>query len=264
MSSDTLNVCLLPLNIIWGKTEENLRNLENYFKLIPDQVDLVILPETFSTGFPSFKDINYVKLLAEANRTVIYKIKALAKLYKVAIAGSYIAESDEKLFNRGFFIESTGKEHYADKKHLFSLADEDKIFCPGEERMNVKFHGWNISMVICYDIRFPAWCRNFNNQYDLLLVIANWPHVRIDAWTKLLAARAIENEAFVAGVNCSGQDDNNINYDGYSQIFDFKGKEIGQNYSSTPFILATLNHSKLNSFREKFPAWRDADSFKLL
>ncbi len=264
MFPDNLNVCLLPMNIIWGKTEENLRNLENYFRLLPERVDLVVLPETFSTGFPSFKNTKYVRLLAAANHNLIHKIKALANTYNVAIAGSYIAESDDKLFNRGFFIESTGKEYYADKKHLFSLAEEDKIFCPGEERMNIEFRGWHISMVICYDLRFPAWCRNVGNQYDLLLVIANWPQVRIDAWTKLLAARAIENEAYVAGVNCLGLDDNNITYEGSSQIFDFKGKEIGQGSGSTPFLLATLNHSKLDAFREKFPAWKDADIFRLL
>lgn len=261
MLADNLNLCLLPMNIIWGKTEENLKNLEYNFNSLPRQTDLIVLPETFSTGFPSFKNSDYVKRLAETNQTAIPKLKALAKEYDVAIAGSYIAEYKNKLFNRGFFIMPSGEEYYADKKHLFSLAEEDKIFSRGEKRMHLRFHGWNISMVICYDLRFPLWCRNCDNQYDLLLVIANWPQVRIDAWNKLLAARAIENEAYVAGVNCLGQDDNKIIYDGTSQIYDFKGREIGT--TSAPFLTATISYEKLMLFREKFPAWRDADRFLL-
>ena len=116
-------------------------------------------------------------------------------------------------------------------------------------------------MVICYDIRFPIWCRNRNNEYDLLLIVANWPKVRIDAWNKLLYARAIENQAYVAGVNCRGIDLSGFEYDGSSKIIDFKGKEIAS--QSDDLLYASLSLEKLESFRTKFPAWKDADDFIL-
>lgn len=128
-------------------------------------------------------------------------------------------------------------------------------------------------MVICYDIRFPVWCRNVNNEYDILIAIANWPKVRVDAWNKLCFARAIENESYLLGVDCNGVDKNGYEYDGSSFVIDFKGKDISVRDSNRKvediynqqhhLIYATLDKEKLERFREKFPAWQDADSFQL-
>lgn len=145
------------------------------------------------------------------------------------------------------------------------MAGENKIFSPGDRRLHVRFRGWNIAMVVCYDIRFPVWCRNVNNEYDLLIAVANWPDVRIDAWNKLCYARAIENEAYLCAVNCLGTDKHGFNYDGASHAVDFKGKDIAVDLERNGLLLkyANLSKEKLTRFREKFPAWNDADSFKI-
>lgn len=257
-----LNICLFPMEIKWEDKTLNLGNLEKNLKLLHPKTDLLILPETFSTGFPSDVSKDDIACVAEPNDGLtINFIKRLAKEHNVAIAGSFIADDYGELFNRAFFIEPTGDEYFADKRHLFSMAGEDKIFSRGNKRVKIRYRGWNISMIVCYDVRFPAWCRNHDNEYDLLLAVANWPVPRINAWKQLLCARAIENQAYVAGVDCRGTDSKGFEYDGSSFVFDFKGKDIGK--PSSPFIYSTLSYEKLISFRDKFPAWKDADSFSL-
>lgn len=260
----SLNVALLPLEITWGDKEKNISAVTAALESLHPQTDLVILPETFSTGFPSLKDKEVIRGLAERNTgRTIDTIKALAAKYSIAIAGSFVADSGGSLYNRAFFIEPQGDEMFADKRHLFTMAGEDRMFSAGYQRLHVRYRGWDIAMVVCYDIRFPVWCRNVLNNYDLLLAVANWPTVRVDAWNQLLRARAIENEAFVAGVNCRGTDTGGFEYDGSSAVYDFKGKDIAIRSDDTPFLYAHLEADKLVRFREKFPAWRDADVFEL-
>lgn len=257
-----LKVALYPMEITWENKEENLKKLEETASRLHPETDLLILPETFSTGFPA-GDKEHVRSLAERNTgETIDFIKRVAKRYNVAIAGSYVADSGGSLYNRGFFIEPDGEETFSDKRHLFTMAGEHKNFSHGYDRMHVRFRGWNISMIICYDIRFPVWCRNVGNEYDLLLAVANWPVVRVDAWNKLLYARAIENEAYVCGVDCKGTDTNGFEYDGSSLALDFKGKSIGVE-SESGVIYALLSGEKLERFRTKFPAWQDADKFSI-
>lgn len=244
--------------IKWGDKETNLTLLESSLERVHPDTDLVVLPETFSTGFPSVTDKEIVREYAERNSgETIERLKALARRYNFAIAGSFIADTGGLLFNRAFFIEPGGDEYFADKRHLFSMAGENKIFSAGTDRLKVRFRGWNIAMVVCYDIRFPIWCRCHGNEYDLLLAVANWPEPRISAWETLLPARAVENQSYVAAVNCIGSDSNNYRYNGSSGVYDFKGKEIG--IRSGDFIYASLSAGRLFSFREKFPAWKDAD-----
>lgn len=260
-----LNVCLCPMEIKWGDKAANLSHLQDVIRRVHPQTDLLILPETFSTGFPSGKDKEEVRVMAERNTgATIELLKALAKEYHMAIAGSYIADTGGSLYNRGFFIEPSGEECFEDKHHLFTMAGEDKVFSRGYGRMRVRYRGWNLAMMMCYDIRFPVWCRNSLNEYDALIVVANWPKVRVDAWNKLLPARAIENEAYVCAVNCQGRDDHDYEYDGSSAVIDFKGRDISVRQEATGLIYAKLCRDKLDAFREKFPAWRDADPFKLV
>ena len=260
-----LNVCLYPMEIDWNSKEKNLDTLYKTLQTIHPSTDLLILPETFSTGFPSNKDKEIVRDMAEKNTgETIDLLKRLAAEKNIAIAGSFIADTGGNLYNRLFFIEPTGDEYFADKRHLFTMAKEDTVFSKGDSRLRVRFRGWNITMVACYDIRFPVWCRNVGKEYDLLIAVANWPKVRIGAWNSLLPARAIENQAYVCGVNCKGIDDLGIEYDGASAVKDFKGKSIGNHDSSSGLIYAQLSHDKLSSFREKFPAWHDADRFSIV
>ncbi|MDE6811023.1 MAG: nitrilase family protein [Muribaculaceae bacterium] len=258
-----LNVCLFPMSLKWGDKIQNLKNLEDACAEIHPDTDLLVLPETFSTGFPTGITKDEVRQLAERNtESTIDFIKYLAHKFNMAIAGTFIANSGGNLYNRAFIIEPSGEESFADKRHLFTMAGEDKIFSRGHDRLKVRFRGWEVAMIVCYDIRFPIWSRNIRNDYDLLIVSANWPKVRVDAWNKLLYARAIENEAYVIGVNCKGIDNNGFEYDGASMAIDFKGKDISSvTDPESPFIYATLSKEKLDRFREKFPAFKDADSF---
>lgn len=263
MTSD-LNVCLFPQTIVWGNKEENFKTLENALRQVHPATDLLILPEMFSTGFIT-GDKEEVRDLAEWNSgQTVQRLKDMSAKYNIAIAGSFIADTGGSLFNRAFVIEPNGEETFGDKRHLFTMAGENKVFSSGYDRLKVRYRGWNIAMVVCYDIRFPVWCRNRDNEYDLLIAVANWPEVRINAWNQLLIARAIENEAYVCGVNCKGTDNNGFKYDGSSMAIDFKGKDISVKNPESPFIYARLSHEKLDAFRKKFPAWKDADRFNII
>ncbi len=263
MNDKDLNVCLAPMEIIWGDKNTNLETVANILERVHPETDLLVLPECFSTGFPSGMDKEEVRPLAERNTgdTIDY-LKELAHKYNVAIAGSYVANSGGSLYNRGFFIEPSGEDYFADKRHLFTMAGEHNVFSRGHDRLKVRYRGWEIALIICYDLRFPVWCRNVGNEYDLLLAVANWPNARINAWDTLLQARAIENEAYVCGVNCKGRDTQGYEYGGSSAIIDFKGKNIS--IESEGLLYARLSREKLNRFREKFPAYADADPFKIL
>lgn len=257
-----LKVCLYPQEIVWGDKEANFSRLEEALQRMHPATDLMIIPETFSTGCP-YGDKESVRELAERNSgESVERLKQLARKYRVAIAGSYLADTGGLLGNRAFFIEPNGEEWFADKRHLFSMAGEDKLLSAGDKRLKVRYRGWEIAMIVCYDIRFPVWCRNVGNEYDLLIAVANWPKARVEAWRKLLMARAIENEAYVCGVDCRGRDVKDIEYDGTSLAIDFKGKDISvPDPDGRELIYATLSLDKLRAFREKFPAYRDADRF---
>lgn len=254
---------MLPLDIHWEDKEYNLKRVAELMDKVHPETDLVVLPETFSTGFPARVDKEHVRSMAEKNTAeTIDFLKYLSSRHSMAIAGSFIANTGGSLYNRAFFIEPSGEETFADKRHLFTMAGEDKIFSHGNSRLKIRYRGWEIAMVVCYDVRFPVWCRNRNNEYDLLIAVANWPKVRVDAWNQLLKARAIENEAYVIGVNCRGRDKFDFEYDGSSLALDFKGKDIALPVNDD-LIYASLSKEKLDKFREKFPAYRDADTFTI-
>lgn len=261
--TSNLNVCLYPMTLEWGNKKANMSALRQAVETVHPDTDLLILPEMFSTGFIT-SDKETVRELAERNSgETVELLQELACSHNVAIAGSFIADTGGSLFNRAFFVEPCGDVAFADKRHLFTMAGEHKVFSSGDARLKIRFRGWNISMVVCYDIRFPVWCRNTGNEYDLLIAVANWPKPRVDAWTQLLKARAIENLSYVCGVNCKGLDTGGVEYDGRSHIFDFKGKDISMSHPDSPFIYASLSMEKLQSFRKKFPAWNDADNFTI-
>lgn len=262
--TSNLNVCLFSMPIKWRDKEVNFLILQDALKEIHPETDLLVLPEMFSTGFITSSDKEEIRELAERNTgETVERLKEMAKQKGLAIAGSFVADTGGLLFNRAFFIESSGDTVFADKRHLFSMAGENKVFSPGDSRLKVRYRGWNISMVVCYDIRFPVWCRNVNNEYDLLIAVANWPKPRVDAWNQLLKARAIENLSYVCGVNCRGVDTEGFEYDGSSHAFDFKGKDITLSDGNSPLRYASLSYEKLAKFRQKFPAWSDADKFIL-
>lgn len=254
-----LRISLIQLDIIWENITENLSQVEKIITENHQQADLFILPEMFTTGFTMNSEA-----LAETNDgETISKIKQLARKYDIAICGSFIAEEDNKYFNRGFFI-TPDSENYYDKRHLFRMANETAYFSSGDKRLIVSYKGFNISLIICYDLRFPVWIRNIENEYDVLICVANWPTARSRAWNALLDARAIENMGYVCGVNRVGIDGNGFEYKGDSKIIDPKGIIIGSSENKTDVISVTISKDSLTKFRSKFPVWKDADKFELL
>ena len=265
MAEDNLNVCLIPLEIEWEDYDRNMAAVESLLTEVKTGTDLVVLPETFSTGFPSGGNRHKIASLAQPNDgDTITRLKKIAASRDFAIAGSFIARDGDAFFNRAFFIKPSGECTFADKRHLFTMAGENNVFSHGNDRLKVEYKGWKIVMVVCYDVRFPVWCRNVNLDYDLLIAVANWPVNRISAWNALLPARAIENLSYVAAVDCKGTDKKGFVYDGSSMIVDFKGKILSSSQlSPSSHIYASLSKEKLNSFRSKFPAHLDADQFFL-
>ncbi len=264
MFSRNLRVSLIEDNIVWGDKQSNLEQLKRNVQNVPEDTDLLVLPELFSTGFIVDSRERAMELAERNIDETISFIHRLASEYHFAIAGSFLAHTAGQLFNRAFFIEPGGEETFYDKRHLFTFAGEDQVFKQGFKLAPIiRYRGVNIKVIVCYDLRFPVFCRNVNNSYDILLVVANWPKVRENAWRQLLVARAIENEAYVLGVNRCGEDPQGIVYsEGSSCILDFKGKLITERGTS-PIIAADLSLPALARFREKFPAWKDADEFKL-
>lgn len=258
--ADKLRVSLVQSHIIWEDKEENLGYYGELLRRVQGKTDVALLPETFTTGFSM-----HAPALAEpVGGQTVAAVKAWAARYDVAIAGSYIAAEDGNYFNRGFFITPDGNASFYDKRHLFRMAGEDEHYTAGNKRLVVSYKGWNICLVICYDLRFPVWCRNVNNEYDMLLCCANWPEARRKVWKTLLEARAMENMAYVCGVNRVGVDGNGIPFRGDSLVFSPKGKKLADAGKREEVIrTCVLDKEELNLFRAKFPAWRDMDAFEI-
>lgn len=273
---DQLRVALVQAPIQWENPEANRIRFGRQLCELQGKADVALLPETFTTGFSM-----HPEAVAEpAGGPTLPAVKSWAAAYGMAIAGSFIAGENGKYFNRGFFVTPEGDVRLYDKRHLFRMAGENEHYTPGNTRLIVPYKGWNIALIICYDLRFPVWCRNVNNEYDVLLCCANWPEARAKAWRTLLEARAIENMAYVCGVNRVGADGNGIPFRGDSLAFSPKGEIVadagngqavtspgnGQPQSTAAahggtVRIATLDKEALLRFRAKFPAWQDMDRF---
>ena len=255
-----MKVSLIQTNIFWADIKANLINIEKELVTLAGKTDLVVLPEMFTTGFCTDRLELAEPMDGETVQTLIH----WAKEYDFAITGSFIACENDKTYNRAFFVKPCGEITTADKRHLFSVGGEDRFFSAGDKRLIINFNGFNIYVLVCYDVRFPVWARNVNNEYDLLLYVASFPHKRIDAWDALLKARAIENQAYVCGVNRVGVDGANISYSGHSVMLDFKGKELAV-FSEYEENVKTVEIHKepLDKFREKYAFWKDADRFEI-
>lgn len=261
----TIKIATLPLNAAWCDVKENMYMLSRKLESIHPDTDLLVLPELFSTGF--IQDRILIEDVASMHvDDTLVELRKLSKQYNLAICGSYLARDGAKVLNRGFFIEPSGDETFYDKRHLFCLSPESAIFTRGEKHPPViRFRGWNISMIICYDLRFPIWCRNKKSRYDILLVPANWPAARAYAWKQLLIARAIENQSIVVGANRSGKDDYGT-YDNLSYIIDAGGSITATTENDTDpekIIYSTFTKSGLDKIRQRLPVGQDADEYTL-
>ncbi len=256
---ETLRVTLVQSTLHWENPEANRRHFDTLLAEV-GYADLILLPEMFSTGF----SMDAARLHETMEGPSVQWIKKTAAASNAVVSGSLIIGEAGHYFNRLIWCTPEGEIHTYDKRHLFRMAGEEKIFTPGKERLLVTLHGWKICPLICYDLRFPVWSRNVEENYDLLLYTANWPEVRRHPWKTLLTARAIENQCYVAGVNRVGPDGNGINHSGDSALLDPKGEiiEAPEPYN-TECVTATLSYAALKEFREKFPVSRDADAFEI-
>lgn len=254
-----MKVALFQYDIAWEDSSANLQKVERELSKGSAQgAELLILPEMFNTGFSMTP-----QTIAESNDgPAMQTIQRLSKEYNIAICGSFAAQQEGRYYNRGFFATPDGALYFRDKKHLFSIGKEMENYSPGESNATIHYNGWNIRLLICYDLRFPVWARNCENEYDLLIYVANWPTARISSWDTLLPARAVENEAYVCGCNRIGEDNMGFAHVGHSAVYDYKGGNIlAFNPDEEGIKLVELNKEGLDRFRSKFPAFKDADKF---
>ena len=255
-----MRITLIQDIIHWADKKANLQKTASQLKELAGKTELVVLPEMFTTGFCTDR----MDLAETMQGETVQCLKKWAVEYEMAIAGSFIVAEKGQYYNRAFFIFPTGKMETADKRHLFSIGGEDKLFSAGDKRLIVNYKDFNICVLVCYDLRFPVWSRNVENEYDLLIFTANWPENRIKVWDTLLAARAIENQVYVCGVNRVGEDGNGIRHSGNSKLIDMKGMELCMLPTHVQAIeTVDILKDELNKFRMKFPVWKDADKFEI-
>lgn len=263
MPSRDLKIALLPLDIISHDSEANLQAAFQRMEILDSDTDLVVLPEMFNTGFTP--DPGQLALNAQTNDgPLIRALREKAREKHLAIWGGFTAVEGGNYFNRGFMIDDCGNACFYDKRHLFSYGGESSVLTPGMTLAPIiSYRTWNLKMSICYDIRFPVWNRSRANEYDVLIVPANWAHARFFAWEHMLIARAIENQAFVIGCNREGSDIYGQYRRGDSQAFNNWGDDIADRRDDGT-LYAILNAEQFNTGRKRFAPWRDADDFKLI
>jgi predicted amidohydrolase len=255
----SLKIALVQTNLIWENPIENRSHLAQKITGFMEEVDLIVLPEMFSSGFT----MNPKAVAETMNGETIAWLQHLAKAKDCAITGSLVIEENGKYYNRLVFVYPNGELKTYDKRHLFTLAGEDKVYTAGKEKLIIEYKGFRICPLICYDLRFPVFARNVED-YDVLIYVANWPKPRINAWDILLKARAVENMSYAIGVNRIGMDENELEYVGHTQAVDFLGNYLLEAQETDGVFIVELDKEKLLETRSKLAFLKDKDSFKLL
>ncbi|MFD1094733.1 amidohydrolase [Salegentibacter chungangensis] len=254
-----LNIAIIQANLKWEDAKENRSFFSREIDALSDNVELIVLPEMFTTGF----SMNAKALAEETNGETFLWMKEMAKRKDAAITGSVIITENGNYYNRLFFMFPDGSYKIYDKRHTFTLAKEDLTYTAGVERLIVDYKGWRICPLVCYDLRFPVFSRN-TEDYDILIYVANWPKKRIVAWDTLSKARAIENMSYVISVNRTGKDGNGAEYNGHSAVYDYLGECITEPEREESFVqeLALEKEALINA-RNKFKFLQDRDEFSL-
>jgi len=253
-----MKIALIQSSLSWENPKSNRNHFEEKINSITDKVDLIVLPEMFSTGFT----MNPKAVAETMEGETVSWMQSLVKAKNCAITGSVVIQENNNFYNRLLFVFPSGEIQFYDKRHLFTLAGEEKVYTSGKQKLIVEYNGWKICPLICYDLRFPVFARNVED-YDLLIYVANWPKSRIQAWDTLLKARSVENMCYTVGVNRVGFDDNNLEYDGHSQALDFIGNHTLEPQETEAVFIVELNKEKLLEIRKKLGFLNDSDSFEL-
>lgn len=255
---EDFKIALVQTNLFWEAPEKNRELFTEKIKSITKEVDLIVLPEMFTSGFT----MNPEKVAEPMGGKTIKWLCDIAREVHTAITGSLVIEEKGNYFNRLVFVSPTGTIKQYDKRHTFTLAGEDKVYAAGHKKLIVNYKGWKICLLICYDLRFPVWARN-TEDYHLLVYVANWPEVRIDAWNTLLKARAIENMTYCVGVNRTGMDGLKFSYPGQSAVYNYLGKKLTTFASEESIQIISLNREDLIKTRQKLQFLSDRDHFTI-
>ncbi len=256
---NNLTLSTIQANLVWENPLENSTKFAKIVERLP-QTDLLVLPELFTTGFTMNVESNAEEVDGPTSRWMV----EMAKKYSIAICGSLIIREKANYYNRLYFAAPEGLLGQYDKPHLFRMGDEHRNYTKGQDRVVINYKGWRILPQFCYDLRFPVWSCN-RSDYDLIINVANWPASRKHVWTTLLAARAIENQCFVLGVNRVGKDGTGLNHSGNTMLLDYKGQIIDVIPDNEEgYFTQTINLQDQNRFKENFPVYLDADNFILI
>ena len=256
LMTSALRIGLVQFDPAWENPQANIDRLDELVSS-NQNLDLLVLPEMWSTGF-TMHSAYAQDMHGSALEWMIRK----ASVTQCHIAGSLAIKENGLRFNRFFCVSPQGDIHHYDKKHLFSYGRENQHYSPGSHPLTFKIGNWKIRAIICYDLRFPVWCRN-TDAYDLLLVVANWPEARIHHWDTLLRARAIENQSYVVGVNRLGTDGNHLVYNGHSAGYDMNGHSLLEMGVGEGIGHLVMDMEKLKQFRLQYPFLQDQDKFSL-
>jgi omega-amidase len=260
MNDKSLTISYLQSNIVWHDKAANLQHFEQLIKKMDKPCHVLLLPEMFSTGFTNAA----AELAEDMNGITMQWLTKMAKQQGCIISGTFIAQENNQFYNRLVWMQPNGTYYTYNKRHLFSMAQEHNTYTAGDSKLIVQVNGIKICLNTCYDLRFPVWSRQQKgNEYDVLIYLANWPQARIYAWDSLLVARAIENQAYVIGVNRVGNDGNNIVYNGHSQIIDPMGSIICKEDNQERIQSFNISLNELETIRKNFPFLNDADGFKI-
>jgi omega-amidase len=258
---DTLNLALCQCSPVWEDPQANHKMFETHIISVAERADVIVLPEMFTTGFT----MDPIKVAQPMTGETVSWMCELATKQNVTIVGSVIIEDEGQYYNRMIWARPNKEPLHYNKKHLFTFAGEDKHYTAGNKQVVVEIAGWKLASFVCFDLRFPVWCRNTeHNQYDAALFIASWPKARSLQWNTLLRARAIENQAYVVAVNRVGKDGNDIHYNGDSQLIDGLGNVLVHEVETESVKLVTLEKTHLQNTRVQFPFLREADAHLLL
>lgn len=256
----TLKITLIQTHLFWEDKGANLALLEQKIVNLEEPTEVVILPEMFTTGF-SMQPTLHAETMEGPS---VQWMRRIAKAQKIILTGSLIIEENGHYYNRLIWMLPNGELGYYDKRHLFAFGGEDQHYTAGNKRLIASVKGWKINLQICYDLRFPTWARQAApNEYDVLMYVANWPEKRSHAWKTLLVARAIENQAFVVGVNRVGLDGKNIAHSGNSMVVGPLGEVLYHSADQESVFQITLQRDELEQARTQFPFWKDADFFTI-